>query len=156
MFHRIALLIVCASMAVGAIGCPKQGSTDSGEAAEATPAPTSRFSGATATFVDALLATSIVGYDVAREGASVIYQSMGLEKDGTFSADATLRLGDGEDAYPCVESGTWTLDDDKAESATVAMVTFDMKSTDCPGRTAPKSWRAKLEISGSDVLVSQF
>ena len=137
-----------------AAGCPKQSTSTA--AAESEPAPTqkSRFSGDTGAFVDALLSNGIVGYDVAADGASVVYDSMKLTEDGSFEAATSLRLG--EDPFSCTETGTWALDDDTAVSVTEAMVTFDMTSSDCPGREAPKTWRAKLEISGKDVVVSQF
>ena len=153
MLARMSTLVLFAVL-VGGPGCPKQSSTT--DSAEAAPAPEkSRFSGDTKTFVDALLTTGIVGYDVADEGASVVYEEVKLSVDGTYAAATTLRLGD-EDPFSCAESGAWALDGDQATSATEGMVTFNMNSTDCPGRTAPKSWRAKLELSGSDVIVSQF
>jgi hypothetical protein len=152
---RIALLVAGLLVLVGSLGCPKQAATDSG-AAEAAPSQKSRFSGSTGEFVRALLAAGIAGYDVAGAGASVVYEAVDLTEAGGFKAATTLRLGGGEEPFACVESGTWALDDGESQSATVAMVTFNLESTDCPGRTAPKSWRAKLEISGSDVLVTPF
>ncbi len=153
---RIFALLALSLSLVASVGCPKQSSSTSSGDAEAAPvAQKARFSGATATFVKSLLSTGIVGYDVADEGASVVYDTVELGEDGSFKAATTLRLGD-EDPFSCAESGTWALDDDQATSATEAMVTFDLQSTDCPGRTAPRSWRAKLEISGSDVIVSGF
>jgi hypothetical protein len=151
---RIVPIFACLFLLLGSFGCPKQGSTDSGEA-EAAPASKARFSGSTADFIEALLATGVVGYDVAGEGASVVYDTMDLQEGGTYKAATTLRL-EGEDPFPCVESGSWALDNDESQSATVGMVTFSLENTDCPGRTAPRSWRAKLEISGSDVLVTGF
>ncbi len=153
---RIISSVALVALIVASVGCPKQSSSStSGDEAPAPVAKKSRFSGETKTFVDALMANGIVGYDVADEGASVVYETVELGMDGSYEAASTLRLGD-EDPFSCVESGTWTLDNDEAVGAAEAMVTFDMQATDCPGRTAPKSWRAKLEISGSDVIVSSF
>lgn len=148
--HRLALFAALAFAA----GCPKQSTSTASAEAEPAPVKKSRFSGATGSFVEALLANGIVGYDVAADGASVVYDTMKLTEDGGFEAATSLRLG--EEPFSCTEKGSWALDDDRAVSATEAMVTFDMTESDCPGRETPKSWRAKLEISGKDVVVSQF
>ena len=155
MLERILSLLAVSTLVLGTVGCPKQAATtDSGEA-EAAPVAKLRFSGDTRSFVDALMTNGIVGYDVADGGASVVYDTVDLSEAGAYTAATTLRLGD-EEPFACVESGSWALDGDAAQDATAAMVTFSLDTTNCPGRTAPKSWRAKLEISGSDVLVSQF
>jgi hypothetical protein len=152
---RVVILIALSSLTLATAGCPKQSSSTASAVAETAPVEKSRFSGVTKTFIDTLMANGIVGYDVAADGASVVYETVDLSTDGPYTAASTLRLGD-EDPFSCTESGTWSLDNDEAVSATEAMATFNMESTDCPGRTAPKSWRAKLEISGSDVIISSF
>ncbi len=133
------------------VGCPKTGTSTASAEAEPEPAPRSRFSGATKTFVNSLTAQPIVVWTVEDSGASVVYDSLSLVEAGTFEAKASVRFPGDPDRFDCTESGSWALDGDKAESATVGQITFELKSTDCPGRTVPTTWRAEATVDGSDI-----
>lgn len=142
------LLIVLALFSV-LVGCPKTSSTETSGDQAIEEAPKKRFSGATGRFVDGLLASPIIGWAVNDGGAEVVYEELVLSEDGAFRAKTTVRLGD--EPFECTESGTWTLDDNRAESATVGNLNFEVESTDCAGREAPKTFRAEATLSGDDV-----
>ena len=138
-------------VAVGLSGCPRSGaSTDSG-AAEEPAAPKSRFSGDTKAFFDELQRIGVSTWTVADDGAAVVYEAVEFAEDGAFSADVTVRIG--EEPFTCRESGTWALDRDRASSASVGLMNFEMTETNCAGREAPQSWRAELTITDDDVLI---
>lgn len=141
-------LALCAALAMG--GCEKSSKTaTSGDAEPVQEAPKSRFKGDAKTFVDKLTSVGISDWAVADDGAAVMYDEARFDEDGTFEATVSVLLG--EEPFVCAESGTWSLDDDKVTSATVANVNFEMSSTDCAGREAPKSWRAALTVDGDDI-----
>jgi hypothetical protein len=130
--------------------CPKGGaSSTSGDQEAVEEAPPSRFSGPTKTYVDALMRAPIVGWEVADDGAAIVYDALTIAEDGTFSAKTSVRIGD--EPLLCTESGTWSLDNDTADSATAGELNFELLETDCAGRDAPRSWRAQATISGDDI-----
>lgn len=141
-------LLLAALLALSA--CPKDGSSSSsGEQEAVEAAPKSRFSGATKAYVDSLVAQAIVGWQVADDGAAVVYDELTLTEDGSFTAKTTVRIGD--EPFECTESGTWSLDGDQAESKTVGNLNFSLAQTDCAGRSAPQTWRAQATVAGDDV-----
>ncbi len=148
-FLPVSALLLAAIVVLA--GCPKGGdtATTSAEQEPVEEAPKSRFSGQTKAFVDGLTGQPIIGWMVADDGAPIVYDELSMAEDGTFSAKTTVRIGD--EPFECTERGTWTLDDDKADSKTVGNLNFELAETDCAGRTAPKSWRAQATVSGDDV-----
>ena len=145
----LALLLVVPALA----GCPKTGTSTASAEAEPEPAPRSRFSGATKTFVGSLTAQPIVVWTVEDAGASVVYDSHVFAEAGTFEAKASVRFPGDPDRFDCSESGSWGLDGDKSESATVGQITFELNNTDCPGRSVPTTWRAEATVDGSDITL---
>ncbi len=136
--------------AIALPGCPKKEVVDSGE--QAPPPPKSRFKGTTKAFVESLTAQPALVWPVADEGTPVVYDELFFSEDGTFRADTSVRFGGVDDEpFICVESGTWALDGDEAISKTVGNLTFEMTSTNCAGRTAPITFRAKATIDEDDI-----
>ena len=144
----IALLI---SAAVALVGCPKGGETASasGEQEPVEQAPKSRFSGQTKTYIDGLTRSAIIGWQVADDGAPIVYNELTMLEDGSFSARTTVHIGD--EPFECTERGTWTLDNEEADSATVGNLNFELAQTDCAGRSTPMAWRAQATVSSDDV-----
>ncbi len=143
-------LVLIGACAVGVQGCEKASSAKtSGDTEPVEEAPESRFSGDARAFVDSLVALGVSGWAVADDGAAVMYSPVTCAEDGTFRATVSVLIGD--EPFACTETGTWSLDGDKANSKTVANVNFEMSSTDCAGRTAPESWRAELTVNGDDI-----
>ena len=153
--HPIRLFVLLALLGVTVLcsGCPKN-SASTESSGEAEVVPKSRFSGTTKTFVDTLVTSSVIGYAADDTGAAVIYEELKFSEDGSFSARTTIRLGD--EPYECTETGTWTLDGGKADSATSGAVTFELKKTDCAGREAPKTWRGRINIRGTDIEIAEI
>jgi hypothetical protein len=148
----IAILLLLALSA-----CPKSGSSStSGEQEPVVEAPRSRFKGVTKGFVDNLTAQPALVWMVADEGGAVVYDKLFFSEDGTFRAETTVRFSGGDadtEPFDCTESGTWTLDDNEAESKTVGSINFELQSTDCAGREAPQSFRARVTINGDDITL---
>ncbi len=142
-------LVIVISALFLLVGCPKSSSTQNSGDQVVEEAPKKRFSGTTGTFVDGLLASPIIGWAVNDGGAPVVYEELVMAEDGGFTAKTTIRLGD--EPFECTESGTWTLDDNRSESATVGNLNFKVEQTDCAGREAPKNFRAEATLSGDDV-----
>lgn len=145
----IHLLLIVATLAL--VGCPKGGgsSDTSGEQEPVVQAPRSRFAGQTKAFVDGLTRSPIIGWMVADDGAPIVYDELTMLEDGRWSARTTVRIG--EEPLECIERGTWTLDNDAADSGTIGNLNFELAETDCAGRSAPSSWRAQATVSGDDV-----
>ncbi len=135
--------------ALALTGCPKQQAATASAEAEAPPAPARRFSGATGTFVDTLMAQGVSGFTVADDGMPIIYDALRFAEDGTFAADVSMLTGD--EPFACTEAGRWKLDGDKAVSATEGAINFELDSTDCPGRSAGTTWRTRTRLAGGDV-----
>ncbi len=147
-FLPTSALLLAAIVALA--GCPKSGGgASSGEQEPVEEAPKSRFSGSTKAYVDGLTRAPIVGWQVADDGAAIVYDALTMDEDGTFSAATTVRLG--EEPLECRESGTWTLDNNKSDSAQVGELNFELLQTDCVGREAPRTWRAQATVSADDV-----
>ncbi len=147
--HLSAWLVLIALIALALPGCEKSSSSKTSGDAEPVVVKKSRFSGDTKGFVNSLMELGVSDWAVADDGATILYDPATFAEDGSYTATVSLILG--EEPFACAESGTWTLDGDEVTSATVANVNFEMSSTDCPGRTAPKSWRAELTVDGDDI-----
>jgi len=149
-------LLLLAAVVLSA--CPKSGSSQSSGEQEpvVAPEPPSRFKGASKSFVASLTAQPALVWMVADEGTPVVYDELFFAEDGTYRAATTVRFGGGgsdTEPFACTESGTWALDDDQAESAAVGNVNFELQSTDCAGREAPQSFRARVTIDGDDITL---
>lgn len=93
-------------------------------------------------FADALTRLEIT--DLSPTGASeFIYRTMAFQRDGTWSADAELRVG-GEEA-PCRESGTWRVVD--LTDADTATMVWTVTETNCATRNEGDETRLLLDIS---------
>ncbi len=79
-------------------------------------------------------------------GGSLTYQTLDFEADGTWSADAELKLA--KEPYDCEESGTWEITDGGPMDEFSSRVDFRMSDTDCPGRDAQKKQKLEIRIHG--------
>lgn len=151
--HRLLLGVVFAATTLLCAGCPKDGDsaqTGGEQQTEAAPAPV----GPAAQFIKSLCSATAVKFTVTDEGAAVVYEELKFEEGGTFEAATTIRLGD--DPFECTESGTWSLDGGKPESRTSGAVSFEMTETDCAGREAPETFRARILVDGRDIDISHI
>lgn len=82
-------------------------------------------------------------------GASFVYVTMSFRADNSWVT--TARMGDGEDTIECKEEGTWTME--PAESAAVAMMTWHMTRSTCPGRPPETIMRTKVAADGTDYRI---
>jgi hypothetical protein len=147
--HLSAWLVLIALVALALPGCEKSSSAKTSGDAEPVVVKKSRFSGDTKGFVDTLMKLGVSDWAVADDGATILYDPVTFAEDGSFTATVSVLLG--EEPLACTESGTWSLDGGKSRSTTLGNVNFEMSSTDCAGRTAPKSWRAELTVDGDDI-----
>lgn len=147
-----AALLVAAALALG--GCPKEqaATQDSGE--QQAQVPASRYKGATAAFVGGLCALKVYAYVVSDEGAAVVYEELSFREDGTFEARTSIRIG--EEPFNCRESGSWAMDDDRADDRSTSALTMEVTETDCAGRSAPNSFRVRARIGDQDIELSHI
>jgi len=94
-------------------------------------------------FAAKLLKTTGRNFSPNAEGLQ--YKEITFNADNTFTAKAALVVMDEE--MSCTESGTWELD--PAKSATVANMSWNITSTDCPTREAV-SLRVEVELVDSE------
>jgi hypothetical protein len=98
-------------------------------------------------FAANLADAEFVNYDVAiGGGGSLTYQTLDFEADGTWSADAELKLA--KEPFDCVESGTWEITDGGPIDTFSSRVDFRMNDTDCPGRDTQKKQKLEIRIQG--------
>lgn len=148
--HSLLSMVLAGCCALAIAGCEKSSSSKtSGDAEPVVEAPKSRFKGETRAFVAKLVELGVSDWAVADDGAAVMYVPVTFADDGTFQATVSVLVG--AEPFACTESGTWSLDDDTATSASVGNVNFEMSTTDCAGRNAPESWRAELTVDGDDI-----
>ncbi len=99
------------------------------------------------TFIDNLVATEFINYDIAIGGGGrLTYRTLTFKSDKTWTSDAMLRLA--EDPFDCVESGTWQLEPQGNYEAQRGNVLIMMNATDCPGRTEPSKWKVDIRLQG--------
>ncbi len=98
-------------------------------------------------FAANLAAAEFVNYAVAISGGgSLTYQTLDFEADGTWSADAELKLA--KEPFDCVEGGTWEITDGGPIDEWTSRVDFRMNDTDCPGRDSQKKQKLEIRIKG--------
>lgn len=95
-------------------------------------------------------AKALVGLDITKFrpiSDGLIYDKLTFNADNSWEAQAAVEMMD--EKMECIEKGTWTMD--PAESATIAIMTWKIDSTDCPSRTAPDEIRLKVTITGNGI-----
>ncbi len=147
----LSLFLLTSTLMLG--GCPKEQSTSASAEQEPVVKP-SRFHGATAKFVDELCSLKAYTHTVDDSGAAVVYEELSFAEDGSFSASTSIRLG--EEPFTCTESGTWAIDDDRADSNKSAAITLEMTTTNCAGRSAPSSFRIRAQLQGDEIQLSDI
>ncbi len=148
---RAAMLIAAFLLAA----CPKNGATPATSGQQEAPAAKSlpkRMDEATRGFVDRLSARPLVHVTIANEGVAVVYDGWTVLEDGNFVAQASVLLGD--EPFSCAESGRWSLDDGRANSAQAASVSVHITQTDCAGRKAPIDVRLLVEFDGDEATIT--
>jgi len=135
----LALPIALVFVTVGATGCKKEAEPEtSGTAAPKT---------LTDRFTDNLADTEFINYAIAiGGGGSLTYSTLAFAVDGTWSADAVLKLA--EDPFDCVESGTWSIADDGPMDEHTSRLNISVTATDCPGREPSKKRKVEIRIHG--------
>ncbi len=76
-------------------------------------------------------------------GAKFLYTSLRFQADNTWKAEGYVEIDD--ERMECVETGKWSME--PAESDKVAVVAWSVDKTDCAGRDAGASLRAKVSIA---------
>ena len=78
-------------------------------------------------------------------GAKFLYSTLNFGADNNWLAKGYVEM-DGE-RMDCTETGTWSME--PAESDKVATVTWKVDKTDCAGRDAGQTSRAKMTLDKS-------
>ena len=91
---------------------------------------------------------------MADAGAAVVYEQLSFAEQGTFSAQTTIRLGD--EPFQCQESGTWSMDEERADSPTSAALSLEVTETNCAGRSAPTGFRVRAQLQGDEIVLSHI
>jgi hypothetical protein len=152
LIHSLLSLLLLTTALILA-GCPKEQSPSTSAQQEPVVEP-SRFHGVTGKFVDGLCSLKAYAYTVDDSGAAVVYEELSFAENGRFSASTSIRLG--EEPFICTESGTWTIDDDRADSNESAAITLEMTATNCAGRSAPASFRIRAQLQGDEIQLSDI
>ena len=153
--RTVGTVAMLATATVVLVACPKQGAhTEASGEQEASPPENSRYKGTTRDFVQALARSTALKYTVTDEGAAVVYEEVNFSEDGGFKAQATIRLGD--EPFECQEAGNWAIEGEASTSRSNAVLVFQMTTTNCAGREAPMSWRARTQIDGTDIELSHI
>ena len=145
------LLLLTSALTLG--GCPKEQSASASAEQEPVVHP-SRFHGVTDKFVDGLCNLKAYAHTVDDSGAAVVYDELSFNEDGSFSASTSIRLG--EEPFTCTESGTWAIDDDRADGSKSAALTLEMTTTNCAGRSAPSSFRIRAQLQDDEIQLSDI
>jgi hypothetical protein len=85
-------------------------------------------------------------------GAKFVYSAFKFQGDNSWTADAYVEID--EERMECTESGKWTME--KAESDKVAVVSWSVDSTDCPGRESGSTPRVQFTISKSGDVSAEW
>ena len=145
-------LLLAAALALGA--CPKEQAATQDSGSQEAPAPASQYRGATAAFVKSLCELKVYTYVVSDEGAAVVYEELSFDENGTFEAQTSIRIG--EEPFACRESGSWAMDDKRADDRDTSALTIEVTETDCAGRSAPNSFRVRARIGEQDIELSHI
>lgn len=86
---------------------------------------------------------------VDNAGAPFVYVTLSFRADNTWIASS--RMGDGEETIECKEEGGWSME--PADSPTIAMMTWHMTKSTCPGRPRETIMRTRVVIEGSDYRI---
>jgi hypothetical protein len=102
-------------------------------------------------FAKALVNTVVTDWEVAGgSGGAVTYADLRFDGDGTWNAQGNF-TADGE-KFPCVETGSWTLDD--TSSSSVGTMDWTISKTTCPTREAGSSVRVQVTLNKSGAEIA--
>jgi len=137
-------LILC----LAAIGCGKK-DTATAAPVQAEVKPETPADANSEKFAAALIGLNITGFRPMDAGAGkFVYETLSFEADNSWRADGYIEIA-GE-TMECAESGSWAME--PAESASIAVMTWTVGSTDCINMTEGDR-RYRVTLSGDDISV---
>jgi len=147
-----ALLLASASFLFAGPALAKKKKKNKDAEEEAAPAaqatPDVPDDGNSKKFASKLIETSITDFRPSDGGGATFkYSSLSFIGDNTWKADAYVEIQD--ERMECIESGGWTME--PAESSTVGTVTWELESTDCPGRESGGKTRVQFTLTKNGV-----
>ena len=136
-------------LSVLVLGCGNKTPATTAAPAQAAVKPDTPGDANSEKFAMKLLAMNITNFRPMSTGSGrFIYSTLQFQGDNTWRGEGYIEIA-GE-RMDCVESGTWSME--PAESATIAVMTWTVASTDCINQEEGDR-RYRVTIQGNDLSV---